>query len=182
MDFDGLDRLREIWDTPWEAVSRMQLYAVIGATALLAMVYASRDDGWLPLVDSLNLVFHEAGHPIFGIFGFTIGFLGGTIMQLLVPFIVMCTAWARRNPTGTSLAGIWMFQNGLNISRYIADARAMELPLVGGGVHDWNTLLGEWGLLHRDLVIAGGVRTLAWIGMISCCLWLLWRKAQAARS
>jgi hypothetical protein len=33
---------------------------------------------------------------------------------------------------------------------YVRDARAQELPLVGGGEHDWAFLLGHFGLLARD--------------------------------
>jgi hypothetical protein len=40
---------------------------------------------------------------------------------------------------------------------YIKDARAQQLPLVGGGEHDWATLLGELGLLPRDQAIGGAV-------------------------
>jgi len=35
----------------------------------------------------------------------------------------------------------WVAQNLWNISVYVKDARAEELPLVGGGEHDWNYLL-----------------------------------------
>jgi hypothetical protein len=42
----------------------------------------------------------------------------------------------------------------------VADARAQELPLVGGGEHDWAYLLARFGLLARDQDIAGAVRTL----------------------
>jgi hypothetical protein len=37
------------------------------------------------------------------------------------------------------------------------DARAQELPLVGGGEHDWAFLLERAGLLERDQAVAGAV-------------------------
>jgi enamine deaminase RidA (YjgF/YER057c/UK114 family) len=40
---------------------------------------------------------------------------------------------------------------------YIKDARTQELPLVGGGEHDWAILLGQLGLLPRDQAIGGAV-------------------------
>jgi hypothetical protein len=40
---------------------------------------------------------------------------------------------------------------------YIKDARAQELPLVGGGEHDWTIMLGELGQLPRDQAIGGAV-------------------------
>ena len=50
-----------------------------------------------------------------------------------------------------------MGQNCWNISVYIKDARAQELPLVGGGEHDWTFLLGQWGWLAQDQAIGGAV-------------------------
>ena len=44
----------------------------------------------------------------------------------------------------------WVAQNLWNISVYVKDARALALPLVGGGEHDWAYLLGEMGLLRRE--------------------------------
>jgi hypothetical protein len=51
----------------------------------------------------------------------------------------------------------WVGQNCWNIARYISDARAQDLPLVGGGEHDWLWLLDEMDLLHRDLTIGRAV-------------------------
>jgi len=44
----------------------------------------------------------------------------------------------------------------LNVARYMADAQAMALPLVGGEIHDWNWLLSRIGLLSH----CGGLATL----------------------
>ena len=40
---------------------------------------------------------------------------------------------------------------------YVKDARAQELPLVGGGEHDWAYLLGELNVLPRDQAIGHAV-------------------------
>ena len=50
-----------------------------------------------------------------------------------------------------------MGQNCWNISVYVRDARAQELPLVGGGEHDWAFLLEEWGWLSRHGALADAV-------------------------
>lgn len=36
----------------------------------------------------------------------------------------------------------------------------MDLPLVGGGEHDWNFLLGVWGVLPKDTLIARDIRSI----------------------
>ena len=51
----------------------------------------------------------------------------------------------------------WLFQNFWNIARYMADARAQVLPLVGNGEHDWTEIFSRWGVLRRDTGIAGFV-------------------------
>jgi hypothetical protein len=70
-----------------------------------------------------------------------------------------------------------MGQNCLNIARYVADARAMELPLVGGGEHDWNYLLSVWGALPRDTQIAHDIRFVGAI-VAATAVWIGWRYTE----
>ncbi len=140
------------------------------------VVAATSSDGWIPLLDGVNLLFHEAGHPIFGLLGWeTLGILGGTLMQLLVPLMVGLAFWRSRQTLGVAVAGLWIGENALNIARYMADARAQLLPLVGGGEHDWGTLFGQWGCLAYDTAIASAVRAAGWLVMLGAWAWLAWR-------
>jgi len=164
-----LARLRDVRDEPLAPVGLGKLLGALAAGGLLFLLELSSSEGWVPIMDSLNLVFHEAGHPMFGIFGEVTGFLGGTLMQLLVPLFVLGSCWYKRQAVAMGLAGVWFFQNFLNIARYMADARLQELPLVGGGEHDCATLFGQ------DTAIAGIVRLLGWLGMLGCLGWLGWR-------
>ena len=85
------------------------------------------------IIDHANLLFHEAGHPIIGIFWRRIEPYGGTIGQLVFPCVLAISFWRKDQALPFAASVIWFFENWLNISRYMADARAMELPLVGGG-------------------------------------------------
>jgi hypothetical protein len=123
--------------------------------------------GWL---DSLDLAIHEAGHPLFGIFGEFVGFLGGTLMQLLVPAAFVTYFWRRGDRHAATVALWWVAQSLWNVAVYVQDARAEELPLVGGGEHDWNYILGRLGLLHQDQVIGGGVRLLGALLYVWACV------------
>lgn len=172
---DALQWLRNVREEPLARVTTAHLIASLAAIGLLFLIEAISEEGWVPILDSLNLVFHEAGHPLFSLFGETIGFLGGTLMQLLVPLLVLGACWYKRQAAAIGLAGTWFFQNFLNIARYMADARAQVLPLVGGGEHDWATLFGRWGLLAQDTSIAGAMSFLGWSGMVGCASWLVWR-------
>lgn len=123
------------------------------------------------LMDSVDLPIHEAGHPFFGFFGEFIGAAGGTLMQLLVPAVFLGYFWRHRDRHAATVMLWWIAQNLWNISRYIADAQAQELPLVGGGEHDWAYMLGELGLLRQDHVIAGIVHFVGVMLLIVSCLW-----------
>ncbi len=107
-------------------------------------------------IDGANLLFHEAGHVFFGLFGRTIGMLGGTLGQLVFPVAAGIQFLGSGRPFDACVCGVWLGENVLNVARYMADAQAMALPLVGGEIHDWNWLLSRIGLLSH----CGGLATL----------------------
>ena len=125
-------------------------------------------------MDFVNLAFHEAGHLFFSPFGSTLGYLGGTILQLLVPMgLVAYFLYRRHEPFSAAICLWWVGENFINIAIYMADARSLALPLVGGGDHDWNELFYRWGTLTQPSVkrIAGWTHG---IGVVVMLLGLLW--------
>jgi len=138
---------------------RLTPNARIALTVILA-VYGFimlRDPTRFRLLDNVNLAIHEAGHVFFGPFGEFIGFVGGTLLQLIVPATFLAYFLYHGSQHAASVLLWWLAQNLWNVSVYIKDARSLELPLVGGGEHDWAYLLGELGLLHRDQSIGQAV-------------------------
>ena len=121
--------------------------------------------GWLCLrspesyrwLDSLDLAIHETGHLVFALDGDTLHILGGTLFQLIVPAAFAIALWRQGDRHGATVPLWWVGQNCWNISVYIKDATAQELPLVGGGEHDWAALLGGAGWLQHDQIIGGWV-------------------------
>lgn len=104
-------------------------------------------------IDLVNLAFHEAGHLVFSFAGSTLHFLGGTLGQLLVPLLLALNFLFReRQPFAAAVCAWWTGENFINISVYMADARTLALPLVGGGDHDWNELFHRFGLLGESAV------------------------------
>lgn len=129
------------------------------------------------MLDSTNLALHEAGHPLVGIFSERAAVYGGTLFQLAFPLAV---AWHFRravNASGVGGAIVWLGENLFNIARYMADARAHQLPLVGGGDHDWTEIFSRWGVLHLDGSIAGITRGMGAILIVGATVWLYrcWR-------
>ncbi len=112
------------------------------------------DYRWL---DSLDLAIHETGHLVFAFGGELLTILGGTLFQLIVPAAFGAALWRQGDLHGATVPLWWLGQNCWNISVYIKDATAQELPLVGGGEHDWAILLDQRGWLERDQRIGGAV-------------------------
>ena len=150
---------------------------LIGASVLFGLILYSQS-GFVLLIDHANLLFHEAGHPIFGLFSDRLEPYGGTIGQLAFPCILMIYFWFKGMPLSFAGSTLWFFENWLNIARYVADSRTMALPLVGGDNHDWNTILGHWNLLQDDQLIAALIQLNAWVGMITVCVWVCLRFRQ----
>jgi hypothetical protein len=146
----------------------------LGFSCFLLLIFCSQP-GFVPVLDHANLLFHEAGHPLVGLFSTRLEPYGGTIGQLLFPATLVVIFWRRGEAFGVATGGLWFFENWFNIARYLADARNMELPLVGGGDHDWNTILLRWNLLPYDTSIASVMRVIAWVGIAVTCAWVLWR-------
>ncbi|MCA9351757.1 hypothetical protein KC929_03195 [Patescibacteria group bacterium] len=105
-------------------------------------------------VSSLNILFHEAGHVIFGLFGHFIGVLGGTLGELLVPMLIVGYFWRRAQYAGQAFGLWWLGLALYDVSVYASDARAQRLELIGGpGGHDWFYLLGHTRLLDYDQTV-----------------------------
>jgi hypothetical protein len=127
--------------------------ALAGGYGLLA--------AWSPstyrFLDRVDLIFHEAGHPLFGLFGEFLGLLGGTLMQLLIPAACAAHFFRSRQSYSGSIVLIWLAQSLFNVSVYVRDARARALPLLGDdpSAHDWHQILGRLGLLRLDQAIGG---------------------------
>jgi len=119
-------------------------------------------------LDNANLIFHEAGHWIFYIFGQFLYVLGGSLTQLLIPLIVFLTFLRQQEDYySAGFALFWLGESANNLSYYIADARAQQLPLISGdALHDWHWILNTLNLLPQDTLIGGIVRVLGIIGML----------------
>lgn len=158
-------------ENQWNPLPKVGLITAL-IIAVSFWIYALTDDDGFLFLDYVNLPFHEFGHILFGIFGDTLGIWGGTIMQLLIPFGILMSFCRKKETIGTAFSAFWFGENFLNISVYMADARKMELPLVGSGDHDWNIILSELSMLQYDATIAGFIKALGWLIMVSSLLWL----------
>ena len=128
----------------------------------------------------INLPFHEFGHILFRPFGRLMTSLGGSIAQVLMPFICLAVFLIKTRDTfAASFCLWWTGQNLMDLAPYINDARSLTLPLLGGntgrtspyGFHDWEFILQETKLLRYDYVLANFADKIGRFLMIVAFLW-----------
>ena len=139
----------------------------------------------------VNLPFHEAGHVLFSPFGALMMSLGGSLLQVIVP--VVCAVALARKPDvfGAAVATWWAGQSLADLAPYIADARALQLVLLGGATgaevegHDWEAILLSLGWLHRDRQLgmtAHVLGTLTMAASLAVAGWIAWRDQRKSTS
>ena len=139
------------------------------------------------VLHNINLIFHEAGHILFMIFGNRfLAVLGGSLMQCLIPLIVMIYFLRKGQNFSASIMFWWLGQNFVDLAPYIYDAQDQAIILLGGkagkdmpGYHDWNYLLTAMGLLKHYSKVAGLVNYFGKLILILSFIWsfaILYKK------
>jgi hypothetical protein len=154
--------------------------ALLAGVALL--LRSERMHGFLAAaIDGADLVFHEAGHPIFGLFGWRfLTILGGTLLQLAPPLVAAAAFWRKRQPASLAVVVVWLGVNLVNVGQYAADAQARALPLLNADAngHDWWNMLRTLGLLEQCRAIGGAIGGLGWTLQVLAPAWAaaLWLR------
>lgn len=147
--------------------------------ALIALDYRVGEIGQSFLHGPL-LVFHEAGHVIFRLFGVWFGVLGGTLAQLLLPaMIVVAFLRKNRDPFGAAIGSWLVGVSLLDVAPYMYDALHPQLTLLDGSVgeeggHDWIYLFESLGLRPRARFIGAATHKLGALLMLLSLGWAAW--------
>lgn len=172
---------------------RFPLWAYLSYTLIR---YFAGSESYRSIFDSINLGIHELGHYLFSYFGQFLHVAGGTIAQCMAPVLSGVMFFRQRDYFAISVCLFWLGTNLAYVSVYMADARALRLPLVspgmgvlppgdGGVLHDWNHLLGVTGLLPYDTAVATLVEVVA-VGFMLAGLglgaWLMLRMLRSEGS
>ena len=128
------------------------------------------------------LPIHEAGHVLFIPFGRFMTVLGGSLLQVLLPLVLMASfvfgfGGSRRDNFAASLMLWWAAAAIIDVAPYIWDAFDPKLMLLGGKTgaesdgHDWQNILGDLGMIRRAHLIAGIAHKLGLAVMLAAWAW-----------
>jgi hypothetical protein len=145
---------------------------VLGAM-VLARGLTPPESGVVAFLHLVNLVFHEAGHVIFGVLGRFLGSLGGSLNQVLIPAICAGYFVWHRRPAAAAVMLFWAGESVTDVAIYVADGRDMALPLLAEGlIHDWNWILSELSLRNQARPIGLAVFGIGLALMAAATVWL----------
>jgi hypothetical protein len=173
--------------SPVGLAARGALLALLGVWTL-AFLGHGMDSRYLmgSFMHLVHLPFHEAGHVLLMPFGRFLSVLGGSLFQVAIP--LLCGAvflLKNRDPFAASVTVWWAGQSLMDLAPYIADARALSLPLLGGRTgaevegHDWEYLLEATRLIDHDVTLGRLSFFLGALGMLGALGWggaVLWRQ------
>jgi hypothetical protein len=162
-------------------MDRYVRWTAVAVLAYLTWRYASSPldgSGYQTFLDLPNLIFHEAGHVIFRPFGEFMTVLGGSLFQVVVPLtFAIAFAYQYENWFAAAVCTWWAGENLVDLAPYIADARTLQLVLLGGKTgaevegHDWEYLLTAMGWLHLDTRLGRGAQVLGTLVMVGALVW-----------
>ena len=139
----------------------------------------------------INLPFHEAGHILFSPFGTFMTAFGGSLLQVLIPIVCVISFVRRDDWFAAAVCRWWAGQNLIDLAPYIADARALQLVLLGGRTgaevegHDWEAILTSLGWLRFDRTLgytAHWFGALTMAGSIGAATWITCRPGLVERA
>jgi hypothetical protein len=146
------------------------VFAILMSVYFFWIAYAPMQGSFLDLVD---LPIHEFGHLLFRLFGQFMMIAGGSLFQIIVPLVFVGYFWWNEKYYSAAIVFFWVGQSILNVFIYAQDAVVMQLVLLGGltgsegAFHDWNYLLTQTGLLSSTKQVAGFIRLLGTLCIIT---------------
>lgn len=129
------------------------------------------------LLDIIDLFIHEGGHGVFRLFGRFIYFLGGSLMQFILPTATIIVFVRTSGLRTLMLTPYWLGHNMINVSVYIDDASKTQLTLISRhALHDWRWLCTQMGNIDSagdiaSVVVVFGV--LCFLGAIGMTIYFI---------
>jgi hypothetical protein len=152
-----------------KTLSKNPFKLIVACLASLYFLWCAWSMEW-HFIDGVNLLIHEAGHVVFRPFGELLMIAGGSLFQIILPAIFVGYFGWNKKYFSAALVLFWVGESLLYVAIYAGDSMALQLPLVGGEIHDWNYILGQFGMLKQTTKIAGLIRFLGTLTIIAAAI------------
>ena len=106
---------------------------------------------------------HEASHLAVFFLPAIFVAAAGSIGEMSFTLLLLFAALKAKSYFAAVFTGLWVMLGFMSAGRYMADARAQSLPLIGPSEtvqHDWHYVFSQLGWLKADTVIGGTVQTI----------------------
>ena len=104
---------------------------------------------------------HEASHLAVFFLPAILVAAAGSIGEMSFTLLLVYAALKGKSYFAAVFAGLWVMLSFMSAGRYMADARAQLLPLIGPSEtvqHDWHYVFSQLGWLGADTAIGGTVQ------------------------
>jgi hypothetical protein len=146
------------------------IFAALACIYFLSIAYDPMQGSFF---DNVDLPIHETGHLLFGPLGEFMMVAGGSLFQVIFPAVFVGYFIWQEKYYSAAIVGFWVGQSIMNMWIYAADAVVMQLVLTSGftgtegSFHDWNYLLTETGLIGSTKTVAGIIRLVGTLAIIT---------------
>jgi hypothetical protein len=159
---------RHVWYGRLAAFAAMSVWGIV--------ILLSRMTDTPSVLHLTVILFHEAGHVFFTLFGEALRVAGGTLGQLLIPLVCTVALHRRDDNFGAALCLAWMALSLMDASVYAYDAFDPVLPLIGGGTgadrfHDFIFLFERYDQVEHARGWAMAMKALAALGLLAALAW-----------
>lgn len=130
---------------------------------------------------------HEASHIVTMFLPSFFVAIAGSVGEIVFTALLLFACIKYKSYFAAIFASLWLMLALRSVGRYMADARAQTLPLIGPGEsvqHDWHYIFAQLGWLQADVVLGGVVQGLgiligagALLFGLACIVWKLMQSA-----
>jgi hypothetical protein len=119
-----------------------------------------------PLVAGMYFIdfgVHETSHIVVAFLPAIFVAAAGSIGEVSFTLLLLFATLKAKSYFASVFTGLWVMLGFVSAGRYMADARAQTLPLIGPGEtvkHDWNFVFSQLGWLNSDVLIGDTIRTI----------------------
>ncbi|HYK55151.1 MAG TPA: hypothetical protein VEV15_01645 [Flavisolibacter sp.] len=130
----------------------------------ISLLHFSAEDSSNAILSGMYFIdfgVHEASHMITFFLPAIFVAAAGSIGEMSFTLLLLIATLKAKSYFAAVFAGLWVMLGFMSAGRYMADARAQSLPLIGPGEtvqHDWHYVFSQLGWLNADTFIGGAIQ------------------------